>query len=329
MAFKYYNLRSLLGNSWAYFYIVIGARGVGKTYSAQEFCLKQWKEKGIPFTWIRLSNISRDKMLANDGAKFIDPKLVRKYDLELTTNGMDVYDHGQPMARVLALSESAKEKGVALFDADDPRPLHIITDEFQREPQERITFDLMYNLVLTLENLCRKRTGGIKIIMLCNQLQQANDVLVNFNFIPETFGRYKLKRMRAVIDYVPNAPGYDETVAQTVAGIVGGKQSNFTNEFKVDRSLIYKKRLRKPLYIIKFSKDSKEWFTVWDDNVIARYNKEQLNAVVAMRPSLDEKYDKRRLNLIIQAYNMRGYKYKNLTTQLIFEKMIKILKPKG
>lgn len=127
---KYYNLRSLLGNTWAYFYIVIGARGVGKTYSAQDYVLRKWKQDKIPFTWIRLSKISRDKMLANNAEKAFDPKLVKKYGLQLTTNGMDVFDDGEKMCKVLALSEMAKEKGVALFDGNDNRPLHIVTDEF-------------------------------------------------------------------------------------------------------------------------------------------------------------------------------------------------------
>jgi hypothetical protein len=326
---KYYNLRSLLGNTWAYFYIVVGARGVGKTFSAQDFVLGKWKKEKIPFTWIRLSKISRDKMLANDAEKCFDPKLVKKYGLELTTNGMDVFDHGEPMCKVLALSEMAKEKGVALFDGDDNRPLHIVTDEFQREPQERVTFDLTYNLVGTLENLCRNRTEKVRIVMLCNQLEQANDILMAFNFIPEKHGRYYLKSKRAVVDYVPNSPEYEEERAKTVAGILGGEQSNFTNEFRVDRSLLHKNRLKHPKYIIKFSKNVKEWFVVWDTGIIARWNKEKLGHSVPMRPYLDDRYDKKAAETIIRTYNIRGFKFKDLTTQLYFEKLLALLKPKG
>lgn len=293
--------------------------------------LRQWKKNKVPFTWIRLSAISRDKLLANNATKFIDPKLVKKYDLELTTNGMDVYDHGEPMAKVLALSEMAKEKGVALFDGNNDKPLNIVTDEFQREPQERITFDLAYNLVGTLENLCRNRTHGVKIIMLCNQLEQANDILMAFNFIPEKHGRYKLKSKKAVVDYVPNSKEYIEERKNTVAGILGNEQSNFTNEFTVDRTLLCKKgkRLRHPEYLIKFSKNKADWFVVWDGNVVARYNKEKLPVAIPMRPYLDEKYDKKRADAILKCYNIRGFRFKDLTTQLYFQKLLALLKPKG
>lgn len=69
-------------------------------------------------------------MLANKADKLVDPDLRRKYDLELTTKGMDVYDHGEKMCKVLALSEMAKEKGVALFDKDYDGYYNIVCDEF-------------------------------------------------------------------------------------------------------------------------------------------------------------------------------------------------------
>lgn len=165
--------------------------------------------------------------------------------------------------------------------------------------------------------------------MLCNQLEQANDILMAFNFIPEKHGRYKLKSKRAVVDYVPNSPEYDAERAQTVAGILGKEQSNFTNEFKIDRSLLWKGRLQFPNYIIKFSKNAKEWFVVWDSGIVSRWNKEKLPRVIPMRPYLDARYDKKSADNIIRIYNSRGFRFKDLTTQLYFEKLLSLLKPNG
>ena len=58
------------------------------------------------------------KMLANKAEKLVDADIARKYDLQLTVKGNNVYDHGEKMATVLALSTFANDKGVALFDKD-------------------------------------------------------------------------------------------------------------------------------------------------------------------------------------------------------------------
>ena len=58
------------------------------------------------------------KMLANKAEKLVDADIARRYNLQLTVKGNNVYDHGKKMATVLALSTFANDKGVALFDKD-------------------------------------------------------------------------------------------------------------------------------------------------------------------------------------------------------------------
>lgn len=332
---EFYNLRSILGNDWAFFYILIGAREAGKSYAAMDYCLKQWVKNGTSFTWIRLTTISTQKMLANKANKFVDPDLVRKYGLELKTKGMDVYDltrdpdMKKPMAKVLALSEMAKEKGVALFDKDYDGYYNIVCDEFQREPGERKMFDITYNLVGTLENLVRSRKNKIRIFMICNLLEEANDVLCAFNFIPEEFGRYYLKKKRAVIDYIPPSDAYIKRRMGTVADLLTPNASNFTNIQCVDRTLLYKGSLRRPNGIIKFSKDKNDWFTIWNDRVISKYNKEVGLPVIAMRPYLDELFEAGLRDSVILRYDARCLYFRDLITQKMFQKQLELLKPRA
>ena len=49
---QWYTVRSLLGNTWARYYILIGARERGKSYSVQEYCLNQWFRTKKPFYWM-------------------------------------------------------------------------------------------------------------------------------------------------------------------------------------------------------------------------------------------------------------------------------------
>ena len=58
MASKYYSIRSILSYDQSFFYLVIGARGIGKSFSSQDFLLRQWHKKGVEFYILRLSNIS-------------------------------------------------------------------------------------------------------------------------------------------------------------------------------------------------------------------------------------------------------------------------------
>ena len=38
---EWYTIRSLLGNTWAFFYILLGARERGKSYSVMKYCLNK------------------------------------------------------------------------------------------------------------------------------------------------------------------------------------------------------------------------------------------------------------------------------------------------
>jgi hypothetical protein len=49
--------------------------------------------------------------------------------------------------------------------------------------------------------------------------------------------------------------------------------------------------LRKPQVVIRFTKNTDSWFTMWDDGVIARFNGETPNRVIAMRPYLNYRFD--------------------------------------
>ena len=326
---KYYSLRPLLGYNDAWFYVIIGARGCGKTFGTLDFFLRKWKKEKIPFVWIRLSKISVDELLANNAELFIPHELVKKYDLHLTTSGMDVFDNGERMARIISLTESAKHKGSAMFSVGDDEAFHCCVDEVAREPNERVLFDLVYNLSSILETMVRFKKDKIKIFMTCNALAANNEICANFNFLPTKHGIYYLKKKKAVIHFVPDSEDYREKRKETVGGILQGTQSNFTNKIEIDKSLLYTKRVEKPLYLIKFTKDIRTWYVVWNNQVIKRYNKENLNNVVAMRPRLDELYLKKRAESIISNYNMRLFRFADIATQLTFENELALLKPRG
>ena len=322
---EWYTIRSLLGNQWAFFYILCGARERGKSYSVMKYCLTQRKEKGKKFTWMKLNEASMKKMLQNNAAKFVDADLVRNFGLKLTVKGNTVFDDGKPMAELLSLSTAANDKGVAYFDNENYDGFNIVLDEFQLERNQRRTFDITYNLVVQLENLVRSRKEKVRIFFIGNTTEEASDILSMFNFIPQKFGVFKLKKKKCVIDYMPNSEAYTARRKGSVGDILAGDTSNFTNKIETDTTLIWKKRLHKPTHLIKFSKAQSDWFTVWDGNIIAKWNKEKQNAI-PMRRYLDEVFNNDLVNGIIEMYDARAFRFKNLITQKQFSYQLSLIK---
>ena len=323
---QWYSTRSIFGNTWAFFFILLGAREAGKSYAVMEQFIKDWKKKNKPFTWLRLTEASQKKMLSNNADKFIDADLRRKYKLNLTVKGCQVFDSGKPMAKILALSTFYNDKGVALYDNEYDLGYNICLDEMNREVNEKKTFDINYAFVNQMENLVRSTKEKLRIVLIGNTLEEAGDILCSFNFIPEEFGRYKIRKKRAVIDYIPPTKAYLQRRKGTVADLLASDQSTFTNKIEIDKTLVFKGRLRKPTKVIAFSKTEK--YTLWYSKVIKEYKKEKFD-VIPMRPYLDAVFSTENRDSIIALFHARAFYFRDLITQKKFKKAIELLKPKG
>ena len=351
---EWYNLRPVLGcANWAIFYILLGGREAGKSYSVTNFLVDQFVNKGIPFVWMRLTDTQSRKLLTNNAEKLVDPDLKRKYNLNLRTIGTNVYNvitetktikhrdgtteekeiiiDKKLMARVLSLSTFYTDKG-SIFDKDflnDPNMRYnIAVDEFQQEKGEKRTFDILYAFTNQLENLVRSTKDRIKVFLMGNTLEEASDILCAFNFIPEQWGTYKIKKKRCVIQYIEPSEAYLKRRKGTIADILMPEASTFTNKIETDKTLITKQRLKSPTAIIKFSKMKSDWYTIWDDNIVCKFNGEKRNNVIAMRPYLDEVYNQDLVNNILLLFDTRSLQFRNLITFKRFQAELALLKPR-
>ena len=286
------------------------------------------------------------KLLQNNAEKLIDPDLRRKYDLDLITSGNNVYEitkRSKPdkngrtkilekklMARVYALSTFYNDKG-SIFDKDflnDPNMRYnIAIDEFEREKGEKNTFDILYSLVNQLENLVRSSKERTRIFFLGNTLEEASDILCAFNFIPESFGIFKLKSKRCVIHNIEPTEEYKERRKGTIADILMPTASTFTNRIDTDNTLINKSKLISPNYVSKFKKDQAHWYTVWNGNIVTKYNGEK-KPVIAMRPYLDEVFNVEAQKNMITLFDTRSLQFRNLITFKQYQSDVEELKPK-
>lgn len=316
-------LKSLLGNTWAMFYAILGGRMTGKSYALADYLCNQKRKKGdqVKNYWLRISETSVKFMLANKAAKLIDPDLARKYKLELSTKGMDVFDHSKPFIQCMALSAMAKLKGVAFYDKDFAGELNIVLDEFQLEQGERRTsFDILYNFIGMIENIARTTKQKIRIFLIGNTLEEASSILKAFDFLPEGFGRYKLKRKRCIIDNIEPTEEYMKDREGSAASILGAEtMSNYTNELKRDLTLIDKRRLERPQYVIKFGKTTGEQFLVWDNSIITRYKGQPVKMSIAMKPYLDSRFVPENRQQVIDMFDAQVFKFHTLIDLSYFQ----------
>lgn len=344
---EWYTINSILGNDWARFFYLLGGREAGKSYSVMKWATqrKLRHPDRVKFYWFRLTETQQKALLSNNAGDLIDPDLKRKYGLKTQTNGNIVYTNKEEeyldknenkkvrkvevkeFCRVMACSTFYNDKGRGYFDNEYDGEYICILDEMNREQSERNTFDIVYAFVNQLENVLRSTKTKVKIIMIGNTLEEASDLLSALNFIPDGFGRYKLKRKKAVVDYIKPNEAYLKRRKEATANIMMGNASTFTNEIDIDRSLLVNKRLKKqPQYIIKFNKSKDTWFTVWNDSIIADYNKEE-KFVIAMRRYLDEQYNQKTAVAVVEQFDARAFKFTTLATFKKFQKQMRLVKP--
>lgn len=270
------------------------------------------------------------------------------------------------MARVLSIATYYNDKGSGLFDKDfllNPNMYYnICLDEMNREKSEKNSFDIVYSFTNQLENLIRSTKNKVRVICIGNTLEEASDLLCSFNFLPEEFGRYKLVRnkkllmqmlkelneattdkerqeinkryaninfgKRAVIEYIEPNEAYTNRRHGTISDILMPHASTFTNRIDTDDTLVNKKRLKKPIQVIKFSKEKENWFTLWDDGIINEYKGEN-KPVIAMKPYIDEIFQAKIRDMVILNFDTRAYQYHSLILFKKFQKNINLLKPRG
>ncbi len=328
----WYTIRALLGHHDVNWYVLIGARMRGKTYSVQEYCLSCWFNPEsplyhVPFYWMRLNEIAIKNMLMNNAAKMFEPLLVRKFHLEnIKVRGDSIFLNGLLLCRVYGLSTAYNNKGAAIFDADKFKGVNIIIDEIAYEKNQPKRCDVSYNLKSQIENICRNRRDGVKIWLMLNNTEEAPDVLTKlFGYIPIEFGIYKLKRKHCIIDYIPNTEGYNKMRKEALANEIDQGTGNFTNKFVRDLELLTKERLTKPVMVVKFSKDMGDWFTIWEGNIICKYNGEKKPSI-AMKRYINDQFLPELRDNIIEQEDVRAFKYKDLLVQTLWRACMESIK---
>ena len=330
---QWYTIRAILGNQWCNWFFLIGARQRGKTFAVQDYLLNSFfnpksKLYHVPFYWMRLNDIAIKNMLMNNGAKMFEPLLVRKYHLEnIKIRGDSVFlSDGTLLCRVYGLSTAYNNKGAAMFDANNFKGVNIMVDEIALEKGQRKVADLAYMLQMNIENVCRNSRENVKVFMCMNNTEESPEILAAIaHYIPIEYGVYKLKRRHCIIDYIPNTKAYNEMRKTALVNDIDISSGNFSNKIARDLTLLFKGRLQKPQYIVKYSKDQNDWFVVYEGNVVCPYNNEKVRSI-AMKRYIDDIFLPEARDAIIEQEDVRAFKYKDIYVQTMWRKNLEIIK---
>ena len=346
---EFWTINSLFGNDWARWFILLGGRETGKSYAAMKWGVSRKLRLGDKFKlyWFRLTDAACRKLLESSADKFIDKDIADQYGIKTFSKGSTIYTYREQVrvtktgrevkekvdvkefATVMSCSTFYNDKGVGYFDCNYDGEYYCVLDEMNREQCEANRFDIVYAFSNQLENVLRSTNTRVRIVCIGNTLDEASDILSAMNFIPDSFGRYKIKndKFKAVVDYIAGNEKYMERRKKALSSALVSNSSTFTNEIVIDKSLLINKRkCVKPTAIIKFDKDPSNWFTLWDGRVIRQYNNEQISSSIAMKKYLDSFFSQESMNNIFDMFNSRAFRFTDIATFKRFQKNLRLIK---
>lgn len=323
-----------------WYYVTIGSRGRGKTYSGKNYAIKwsldQWENPKMRlFMWWRLTNDAVSKVIENNGSTFFEKSLLDRHDIVVNIVNSDIYfarrkddttdadgnkiHHFKQVGKVASIQEYYKYKGNQLNDYD-----LIIMDELVRAESERRTFNIPKAFINMIENVCRKRRG-IRVMIYANAIGEMQEVKQLFGFmpLPGRFGIYKLFNKRTIIEYLDDSEDWKQEQSQTYAGILQSS-SEFTNkhvdvmEDKED-FIILRKNVAGKVYFLSIKIERGLWLDIhsWKgyyyidtDNYTSKLMKKQNRYALGKDlVTADTMYSKEIIQFIQEMWNLGKFRF--------------------
>lgn len=338
-------------------FIYTAVRGIGKSVISVETAIilkRKYGYDNVKCFYFRLTDQSIKAMLANHAEKAIDPYLIDKYKLEITSKGNKVFDHGKLLIEFYPLvSAGSKGKGVNLYDCnffnkykENGTKTFIVTiwDEFLMAEgiEKKSVGDPVEQYKIYKEAILRdaeviKEYDAVYNFLLANNVSECAAVtgaLYNYIPNPDNHKRTKLTRRRAMFWNVPITDAYIEKRKNSYnANILDYKNDvNYAN-IERDLSLIKPKQTRiyKVTTVLKFDKfDKKKWFCIYDGKWIRQYRGETVSKdkYKPMKRYLDAVYSAEFVNQIFEMFDNRCFGYADLMSMALFQSQLKLLKAK-
>lgn len=334
-------------------FIYTAVRGVGKSVISVETAIilkRKYGYENVKCFYFRLTDNSIKTMLANHGEKAIDPYLINKYNLQITSKGYKIYDQGKLLIEFYPLvSAGSKGKGVNLYDCNffnKNKKTFIVTiwDEFLMAEgiEKKSVGDPVEQYKIYKEAILRDAEvitnyNAVFNFLLANNVSECASItgeLYNYIPSPNNNKRVFLTRKRAMFWNVPVTDAYINKRKNSYnANIMD--YDNDPNYSYVERDLTLikpkKTRLHKVTNLIKFHKtDKSKWFCVYDGLYVRKYKGETISKdlIIPMKRYLDELFLPEVVKIIFDRFDARSFMFCDLMSFALFQSQLKLLKAK-
>lgn len=225
--------------------IWIGARRIGKTFSAKKWLLnKLLRNDTSKIAWLRDSDEARQKLASNHGNKFFsDTKKIGIPNVNGRIEGETIFAFGRCVGYLMPSSTFQNYKG------NDFEDIHyIVFDEFIAEKGKKVTASRGWEILNMLYTICSTRKN-VKIIMLANALDRNDDFLRLLDVEIKEYGLYINREKDVCIHYCDDHPDFIKMREESVIGkIIKGtefEENLFNNKFADGEDRYYDRRPQK------------------------------------------------------------------------------------
>lgn len=239
----YYNPNKMLSYNRILNFI-IGARGIGKSYSMKEYPIKRFIKHGEQFIYVRRYKPELKKL----GNYFND--IMQAFpEHTFKVKGRELYIDGKLAGWAIPLSAWQSEKSNAY-----PNVTTVIFDEFIREKDNSGYLPNEVSSLLNLMDTVGRMRENFRVICLSNAVSVVNPYFLYFNLVPDINRRFNAND--DIVIEIPDSKDFSEERRKTRFGkLIDGTEYG---EMSLDNTFINDSNV----FIEKRSKDSKFQFAV-------------------------------------------------------------------
>lgn len=239
----YYCWNRLLSFCWAFCFIIIGARGFGKTYRCKKHVVKDFLYNDAKFIWLRDTDAAIEELSANDGKAFFDDIFTNEERFKGLTGkieGRNIIINGKQAGLIMPVRSFHKYKGNSFESYTN-----IVFDEFIPENQQQYIGDRALQFINTISTIGRTRKN-FRVFMTANAIDKGDPILELLNIKIKGFGYYFNKKKGVVLHYAQNSEEFNKKNSESIAGrlIADTRYADniLNNKFSNDDTLLFTKR---------------------------------------------------------------------------------------
>jgi hypothetical protein len=223
---------------------IIGARGIGKSFSMKEYVIKRFLKNGEQFIYTRRYKGELKKL-----GNYFDDIKSKFPDVNFKVKGRQLFINDKLAGWAIPLSLWQSEKSNAY-----PNVTTIVFDEFIREKDNSGYIPNEVEALLNLMDTVFRDRDNVRCICLSNAVSIVNPYFLYFDLVPDTGKRFNA--YKNVLIEIPESRDFSEERRKTRFGeLINGTDygdMSLDNEFVNDSQV----------FIAKRPKDSKFQFSV-------------------------------------------------------------------